>query len=358
MTTNANYVATLNRGVAGYYTAQDAGAFNQRSATGSFAAFCAFILKGSYQQLVPPLTATPAQWLWGNLDTVNHRGWGLSINNTINGPGLLAQVYDNTGVIATASIAPMGNLFERLTLLGLWFDGTNVMLSVNGAIVAAAIQSSPGYRSSALPVRLLADPVGAATSSEFVDVISAGYSPVDLGGAAGTAVGTTGRLVGTSFVAFCEGLGGGAFLDQDAGIDWLHRYTPEAVAGGLTATVTKAAAGSFVTSPVPAPASLPDVGNSGPVLSGPGAPVALLRSGAPTIVGRKNTSVFFTAPSATPGSPTPIPGGTVVDFYVSSALGNDNNPGTLAAPFATLDRAEQLIADPVQLTYQIGRAHV
>lgn len=356
MTTSANYLATLNRGTAGYYTAQNAGAFNQVAGSGSFAAFCAFILRGSYQQLTPPLAAAPPQWLWGNLDTVNSRGWGLSLANTSNGLGLIASVYGPTGVLTTAILAPVGNLFERLTMLGLWFDGTNVMLSVNGAIVATATQAVPGLRTSALPARLLADPVAAATSSEFVDVVSAGYTPVDLGGVVGTAGGTAGRLAGTSFKAFCEGLGGAAFLDQDAGVDWLHRYTPEAVAAGLSAATTKLSTGAFVTAPVAAPASLPDVGNGGPVSAGAGSAVALTRTGAPTISSRKNASVFFEAPSAAPGStPTPPPGTVTVDLYVSPSLGNDANPGTQALPLATLGEAENRISAtaPVVTNYNI-----
>ena len=345
MPNNANYLATLNCGVDSFYTALSAGAFNQRSATGSFAAFVAFIVRGDFQRFALPLSVITEQWLWGNAD--GSSGWSLTLENGVEGPVFVARVFNLAGVAVSQSFA-IGNVFERLTMLGLWFDGTNVYLSANGVVVTGV--ATAGIRNSARPPRLGADALGgpAVMGADSIDFISCGYAPVDLDGAAGTASGTLGRLVGSSYVAFCEALDG-AFLDPNQGIDWLHRYSIEAVSAGLLATTVKTVDGSRVTAAAAAPATLPDVGNGGPVSGGSGGPVALTRTSTGTVSGRKSPFQFYDVTGSTP-SIAPTPPGTVVDLYVSSVLGDDNNPGTQALPLATLNRVDELIPTTIEAT--------
>src|SRR5512147_3174457 len=140
---NNNYIQSIGgfdggEGPAAFYASPNAGPFNTRNAAdGSFAAFCTFYLRGETVMMPSSLPSSSA-FLWGNLS--GNTGWALHLVLTSNVLNLVASIGTGAAVVAasfplTATALPSGNptsVIERLIMAGLWFDGADMVLSVNG----------------------------------------------------------------------------------------------------------------------------------------------------------------------------------------------------------------------------------
>ena len=90
--TNDNYKALLAMGSGDYYTAAQAGPFNEvfndagDNPRVCLAAFVAFVIMGDLQQgTIGQDSPPPEQWLWGNFDTTDKsgRGWSLTLRPSV-----------------------------------------------------------------------------------------------------------------------------------------------------------------------------------------------------------------------------------------------------------------------------------
>jgi hypothetical protein len=278
---NQNYVTSIKgfaggKGTPQCYQAASAGAFNQLSGSGTLAAYVLFWIAGGIQQIGESFTAR--QFIWGNLDDNASSGWGIYLEpDGLGQVDLVAGLYGASG-LRTSLASLSGGEFsyvERLICAALWYDGTNLSLSVNGSLMPAdtnvgADAYVPSARAAVLGGAASAD---GASAAENVQVVSAGYAPLPF------VTASTGALAGLHFRSCRESLSGGYFT-QTSGVDWAHRY--EAAAAMLAATpgtITKSALGAVQTAAAVAPTTLADQGNRGPTPFVAATPVALNRLG-------------------------------------------------------------------------------
>lgn len=305
---NDNYCAALTsfvavaEGAQAYYRATEVGPFNQVSPEdGSFCAYVTFILRGDIQA-----AAWPTCDLWGNL--LANRGWGLSLNATVDGDGILTATVGDGTTVGTAQYKLTGDAssatvpfnavspIERLIMAGIWWTGADLFLTINGSIVAVTEALDPLVASAAFAtLGASADGQRGATP---VDIVAAGYSSNLTFGV--TPQPAIGGYAGVAFAAARDTMGCN-LLYPDAGIDWEHNYNIRTAVQGTVGNISKTAAGTRVAPSLPlGPASLPDSGNrsTSPATSSytptTVAPAALARIGAalPRVIGRKNVDWY------------------------------------------------------------------
>jgi hypothetical protein len=305
---NNNYTATAGRNFStgGYYQAPDSGTFNTLfPADGSFAAFCTFIMRGGVQTLDVP----DAIFLWGNL--ANQSGWSLQLQPGIDNALTLAATIGSGGAIASATAQLFDGAnpglptpIERLLQAGIWYDGTNVYLTINGVIAAYTATLLPAP--SALPATLGAGNSPISNPAIDIDICNCGfYNEQSFAGAPlGDVIG---QFAGEAFNSSRETLGASNFITPSQGLDWTHRYDFATAAPSTAASITKTSSGSVIAQPATAPASLPDLGGFGvqnPNLA-TNAAVALAKQGANPInlFTRKNVDWYSGARFLTPQGP-------------------------------------------------------
>jgi hypothetical protein len=226
---------------------------------------------------VPGSAFGTRQCLWGNIDFDAGTGWGIFLTPSASQIALTAALYAAGGPLSsglTLSVATRSSFVERLICAGLWYDGENLSLSINGSLMPVGTNGGGAdpYIASARAATLGANPVASEPATN-ARILSAGYAPAlltndDIGAAAG------------NHFSQCREAYGGAYLAAP-NLDWAHRYEVSAgVPAGTSGTITKTAAGAVVTATPVAPAALADVGNLGPQAFPGTAPVALNRVGA------------------------------------------------------------------------------
>ncbi len=337
MSVNNNYfplLYMLNNEAPASYVGASVGAFNELflnpsgEAPLSFAAFVAFVITGDYQDYTPDQDSPPdPQWLWGNFDTSGKTGagWSITLEPSIAGQGtILARVADGAGNVinAQADISGPGlsSPVEHLIMATLIYSTINdpvsqLVLGLNGSLVAATQSDlAYGYTPSPFAARLGADaPTGTTALSPTVQFLSCGYAPIGPFTQGGP-LNLFGQMLGQSWRAFYESMGGMNMVTPDYGLDWKHRYNAASLSDGIAASTLKTAYGAFVggdpSNYAPAAAVLPDIGNKSPALGNPPptvAPVNLNRSGpAAVVLGAKNIP-FYTPPALTFATLPPVP---------------------------------------------------
>jgi len=254
MSTNNNYapVARGFKAANDYYVSPDVGAFNAVHASGSFAAYVTLLLSGSIQTAA--YGALQAMHLWGNRDSVGATGW--SLNTTIGaGPDIQFSALMNAVAFNFVLTTPLNPTpIERLVMLGLWYDATNLWLTVNGVVVGNV--ASAALSPSAVAARIGSSPTDPLLPATFAEIVSVGYSDeFDLA----SSDGVIGTLAASAFDAARADFGSG-YLSANSGWDWTHRYDFRGATGG---TIVKTAQGARVLAYPDAPATLIDRGGQG-----------------------------------------------------------------------------------------------
>ncbi len=322
---NDNYMPLLSMGAEGYYTADDAGPFNEQvaiepSATQTFAAGVAFVIAGGAQVGTIDSDSPPAsRFLWGNEDVASKTSRGWSITLRANAAGqleLVAAVADSAGnrieAVASLSGAGLPGFIDRIIFATLWSvvsteGGDNsVMLGINGNLVGLTVSSAAdGYTPSPYAARLGADPVtGASTQSSDIEFIGCTYAPIPILADASD-IGVAGDYCGSSWRAFYSGYGQGAFISQDFSTDWLHRYSALSLSAGVSAHVVKTNGGEYIKQSAGGYAApgvtIPDIGNKTtfPSFVSTALPVNLTKTGTtPRLLGAKNIP-YYASPAFT-----------------------------------------------------------
>jgi len=267
---NDNYCAALtafsSSGADAYYVAASSSPFNALNAVGGFAAYCTFIVRGASQNVVSPAS----QFLFGNLS--GNTGWGLHLAQG-NDAQLFLQAILGSGSGTNVAAFRLtsntiqdpsyvgGNYIERLIMAGLWYTGTDLFLTINGAIVAVAEDLDLAL--STAPARLGISPAGIDPCT-VTDIVSVGYSNNLNFTAAGAALANTSILVGdfagNAFSAARDTMNSGP-INRDAGLDWVRRYDVRQSAENSVGVVDKSALGTKVSVRSAGPSPLLDCGN-------------------------------------------------------------------------------------------------
>lgn len=275
MSTNMNYTTGLygffsDKGQSQGYQAASASPFNQLT-DGKFAAYALFWIDAAIQAAGAQVGSR--QFIWGNFDEGNSTGWGIYLEDDGNGQlSLFGTVAAASGVrsaelvLSGTGLAPF---VERLMCVGLWYNGSNISLTVNGSMAAFDTHAADAYAGSAVKASLGCDPAGDNPASD-VRIVSVGYAPNGRNG--------IGAVASSHFKACREAYAGG-YLDPASGIDWAHRYEAANAGIGQSGSVTKSNKGPVVSGLALAPASIADLGNQGPSPYSGVSAVALSRLG-------------------------------------------------------------------------------
>ncbi len=249
------------------YRSASAGAFNAQTVGGAFAAMVAF--KINVESLIPGQAAV-ARTLWGNLNASAFSGWGLSLSVASSQLVVRASLGDGSAVNAVSFPITGANKIqaaEQLIMAGLWFDGTDLHLTINGVIVATVDDAGPYAPSSfnvSLGINATTPPTESASGCE---IFAAGY----MNGLNFTSATTVARNAGPAFNALrASNCGSPAFSNY--GPSWTHFYS--AIANGIAGNLVKKPAGAYLqpleTAPqglAEAPGTLIDLGNKTPFAS-------------------------------------------------------------------------------------------
>lgn len=260
---NDNYVSALQSFDTGeYFEAPDVGTFNPGNAP--FAAFALVTIRGAWQDATAGANPNTPQFIWGNFDTVGGAaGWGFQLTRALQVPQISAFAAGSVVNFALDSSGANAQWAERLMLLGLFYDGTQIYLTVNGTIVADPVALAAMVNSTFV-ARVGQNPNNAVdTAFDSGYVHGVGYTTAFLPEVPlpAPAPDNVGFLASAHFSACREDLNAGLFFKLN-GSDWTHRYRVSDMAlTAAQAAVLRNTTGSAVAQTALAPASWPDVGN-------------------------------------------------------------------------------------------------